>query len=53
MATTHVVEIGIELLPLHPVEILAADEPYVLLGRDVLNRHRMVMDGPKQSLEIE
>lgn len=53
MATTHVVEIGVELLPLHTVEVLAANEPYVLLGRDVLNRHRVVLDGPKQKMEIE
>lgn len=53
MVTTHAVEIGIELLPLYTVEVLAADEPYVLLGRDVLNRYRVVLDGPRQKLEIE
>jgi predicted aspartyl protease len=37
-----------------PVEVLAhPNEPHVLLGRDVLNRHRIVFDGPNQSLEIE
>jgi hypothetical protein len=37
----------------YTVEVLAADEPYVLLGRDILNRYRVVLDGPKQKLEIE
>jgi predicted aspartyl protease len=35
------------------VKILASrDEPFVLLGRDVLNRHRLVLDGPDLSLEV-
>lgn len=35
------------------VEVLArSDEPWVLLGRDVLNRYRIVLDGPNQILEI-
>jgi hypothetical protein len=27
-------------------------EPYILLGRDVLNNFRVVLDGPSQKLEI-
>jgi hypothetical protein len=27
-------------------------EPYVLLGRDVLNRYRIVLDGPQLAFEI-
>jgi hypothetical protein len=35
-------------------EVLAnRDELYVLLGRDVLNRHRIVLDGPQLVLEID
>jgi len=35
------------------VEVLVrSDEPWVLLGRDVLNRYRIVLDGPNQTLEI-
>jgi predicted aspartyl protease len=35
------------------VEILAnSGEQWVLLGRDVLNRYRVVLDGPNQRLEI-
>ena len=34
-------------------KVLASrDEPFVLLGRDVLNRHRLVLDGRALSLEI-
>lgn len=35
------------------VEVAASDgEPHVLLGRDVLNRYTIVLDGPNQRLEI-
>lgn len=35
------------------VEVLAHEgETYVLLGRDVLNQLRVVLDGPNQVLEI-
>jgi hypothetical protein len=36
------------------VEVLASrDEPYVLLGRDVLNARRVVLDGPPLVQEID
>ncbi len=41
---------------MEPVEVSAVeipDEPFVLVGRDVLNRFRMVLDGPAAILEIE
>ncbi len=28
-------------------------ETFVLLGRDVLNRHRLLLDGPGLALEID
>ena len=28
------------------------DEPHILLGRDILNRYRVMLDGPKLLLEI-
>lgn len=35
------------------IKVLAShDEPFVLPGRDVLNLHRMVLDGPGLTLEI-
>jgi len=33
--------------------ISSRDEPYILLGRDVLNQFRVVLDGPKLFFEIE
>jgi hypothetical protein len=27
-------------------------EPFILLGRDVLNQHRVLLDGPGLALEI-
>lgn len=35
------------------VKVAASDgEPHVLLGRDVLNRYKVVLDGPNLKLEI-
>jgi hypothetical protein len=35
------------------VKVAASDgEPHVLLGRDVLNRYKIVLDGPNLKLEI-
>ncbi len=36
------------------IEVIAHEgEPYILLGRDVLNHHRIVLNGPGLALEIE
>jgi hypothetical protein len=51
--TVYDVLLGIRPLPLRLVEVVAhADEPSVLLGRDVLNGHRLLLDGPGLALEI-
>lgn len=50
----YVVRIGIADLSMDPIDVLAADgEPYVLLGRDVLNRYRITLDGPQLLCTIE
>ncbi len=41
-----------DLLPVEVRAILGERESYILLGRDVLNAHRIVLDGPRLSLEI-
>jgi predicted aspartyl protease len=47
------VELTIRALSPHQVVVVAQDEePYVLLGRDVLNRYRRLFDGPSLALEI-
>jgi predicted aspartyl protease len=47
------VQIGIYKLPQMVTEVLASpDEPFVLLGRDVLNSYRFLLDGPQLALEI-
>jgi hypothetical protein len=47
------VELTIRALSPHLVVVAAQnDEPYVLLGRDVLNRYRILLDGPGLALEI-
>ena len=50
---TYVVQIGIHDLPVQTVKVVAsADEHWTLLGRDILNNVRLVLDGPKSALEI-
>jgi hypothetical protein len=47
--------VQVEIRDLHPVMIEAiahAGEPFVLLGRDVLNHYRLLLDGPQLFLEI-
>jgi len=34
------------------VEVLLLDLPNAIVGRDILNRHRIVLDGPKLVLEL-
>jgi hypothetical protein len=48
-----IVLVQIHDLPALAVEVVAhVDESFILLGRDVLNQFRIVLDGPKQVLEI-
>ena len=50
----YLVEVSIHDLP--PVEIMAIlgeSELFILLGRDVLNFHRLLLDGPNLAFEIE
>lgn len=50
---TFVVLLQIRDFPPVAVEVVAhASERFVLLGRDVLNQFRVVLDGPKKVLEI-
>ena len=45
--------LGIASRPLRPYAVVAhPGEPWVLLGRDVLNGHRVLFDGPNLVLEI-
>jgi len=47
------VRLTVDGLDTIPIPVLAnPGEPWVLLGRDVLNRYRIVLDGPNQRLEI-
>ncbi len=47
------VALGIHRFPPRHVEVLAHwNEPWILLGRDILNDFRIVLDGPQLRLEI-
>jgi predicted aspartyl protease len=54
LVTSYRIEISIRSLKALMVEVIAhAEEPFVLLGRDVLNTHRILLDGPGLALEVE
>ena len=47
------VELGIHNWPAIVVEVVASPgESWILLGRDVLNAHRILLDGPQLVIEI-
>jgi hypothetical protein len=49
----HAVLLGVHTFPPRLIEAVAhASEQWVLLGRDVLNEYRVVLDGPQPALEI-
>jgi hypothetical protein len=51
---TYWVLLGIHDLPPRSQLVFACDgEPWVLLGRDVLNQYRVLLDGPASAVEIE
>ena len=50
---TYRVQLSIhQSLPVMIEAIAHAQEPFVLLGRDVLNQYRLLLDGPQLLLEI-
>jgi hypothetical protein len=47
------VQLAIDNLPAQVIEVVAsAGESWVLLGRDILNAHRLLLDGPQLFVEI-
>jgi hypothetical protein len=53
LVPTYFVEVTVRGQPPQPVEVLAHEgESHVLLGRDILNQHRLLLDGPGLALEI-
>jgi predicted aspartyl protease len=51
--STFLVRLGVRGKDLVAIEVLgSAQEPHILLGRDVLNRYRIVLDGPRCILEM-
>ncbi|PWU18972.1 MAG: hypothetical protein C5B50_07690 [Verrucomicrobia bacterium] len=53
-APTYVVRLAIRGCEPVTVEVIKTpDESFILLGRDVLNQYRIILDGPQQTLEIE
>lgn len=54
LVATYLVELSLRGQPSRLIEVIAHEgEPHVLLGRDVLNHHRLLLDGPGLALEID
>ena len=50
---TYAVFLGVHDRPLQLIKVVAAaDEAWILLGRDVLNAFRLLLDGPQLVSEI-
>ena len=50
---TFLIRIGLRGQPLNPLKVLASrEESFVLLGRDILNRFHLVLDGPSISCSM-
>ena len=50
----YAVLLGVHDLPPSPMVVAAnSEESWILLGRDVLNSHRVILDGPRLTLEID
>ncbi len=52
LAVTYLTRMHMGSWTIHAVEIIAGGEEYAILGRDVLNQFRIVLDGPHTVLEI-
>jgi hypothetical protein len=53
IVATYLLELSLRSQPPQLIEVLAHEgEPHVLLGRDVHNIHRLLLDGPGLALEI-
>ena len=51
---TFVAFVAIHDLAPQAIKVIASEgEPWMLLGRDVLNAHRLLLDGPASALEVQ
>jgi hypothetical protein len=50
---TFIVHLKFAECDFHDLEVIALDEEFALIGRDLLNRHKIVLDGPKLEFEIK
>ena len=47
------VNLTIHEIPINGVKVVAAQVPYLILGRDVLNQFHITLDGPHLALEMQ
>jgi hypothetical protein len=51
---SYAAQLSIHNLPAHNLEVIGHPmQVHVLLGRDVLNAYRIILDGPQLVLEID
>ena len=49
---TYAVDVIVAGVTLPAIEVIGDDVPEPLIGRDVLNRLRLILDGPRQKIEV-
>ena len=45
-------ELTMEFTPSQIIRVIPFEKSYALLGRDILNRHKTLLDGPQLILEV-
>lgn len=51
--TTYIVHLRFADCDFLDLEVVTLDEDFALIGRDLLNQHKIVLDGPKLEFEID
>ena len=52
-ASAYWVNLTVHELPIDGVKVVAAQVPYIILGRDVLNQFYLTLDGPNLVMEMK
>ena len=52
-ASAYWVNLAVHAMPINGVKVVAAQIPYIILGRDVLNPCHITLDGPHLVMEMQ
>lgn len=53
LAPTYLIRLYVGSWQMGAIEVIASGEEYAILGRDVLNQFRTMLDGPRAILKIQ